>query len=446
MTIIGNKTILAGWGANFRATCFLIEPTFTSEVGSRLDRCGTIARGLGRSYRDCAINAGGQVISTVRMNRLLSFDEDTGTLTCESGTSLESIIETFAGRGWFPMITPGTKFVTVAGCIANDIHGKAHRAQGCFSNCVDSMTILLASGEVVTASRDEQVDLFWASFGGMGLLGVILTATIRLRKIETTYFHQKSVQAEAMLAALDEHDGTFPYSVATLDVLATGARLGRGVLTVGDHAKLADLPPRLADTPLRISGSPRLKIPLDLPEFTLNPISIRVVNAVIQRIQASATPLGHYEAFFYPLDKIAQWNRGYGKRGFTQYQFVIPLENGLMQMRKILTSILSSGDLPFLNVLKRLGKESGGILSFPYEGYTFATDLPIRQSTAALLRSLDYMVLDAGGRIYLGKDSYLDAATFRSMYPTVDGWLQTKAQYDPHRIFTSNLGRRVGLS
>ena len=448
MANAGTKTTLAGWGANLRADCFLTEPSSSHEVAGQLNRSGTIARGLGRSYGDCAINANGQVIGTTRMNRFLGFDESTGTLTCESGTSLESIIETFAPRGWFPMITPGTKFVTVAGCIANDIHGKAHHSQGCFSNCVEAMNVLLATGEVITTSRDQNCDLFWATFGGMGLLGFILTATIRLRKIETTYFHQKSIRAknlESMLAALDEHDHTFPYSVATLDVLATGSQLGRGVLTVGDHATLADLPPHLASRPLKVSGRPKITVPFDLPEFTLNPLSIRLVNAMIQRIQASATPLGHYEAFFYPLDKIAQWNRGYGRRGFTQYQFVIPFENGLAQMRKILTAILSSGELPFLNVLKRLDKESGGVLSFPREGYTFAIDFPIRENTPDLLRRLDAMVIDAGGRIYLGKDSYTDATTFRTMYPEVNGWLETKAKYDPNSVFTSNLGRRVGL-
>ena len=440
---------LAGWGASLRANCLLAEPAALSEVAPTLDRSGTVARGLGRSYGDCAINAERQVIGTTRLGHFIAFDEATGRLTCEAGASLESIIETFAPRGWFPMITPGTKFVTVGGCIANDIHGKAHHVQGSFSNCVESMTVLLADGKVVTASREEHPDLFWATFGGMGLLGFILTATLYLRKIETTYFTEKSIQVdnlEEMLAALDENDHLFPYSVATLDVMANGANLGRGVLTVGDHAKLSDLPPKLASAPLKVSGPPKITIPFDLPEFTLNPLSIRVVNAVIQRIQAAAPPLGHYETFFYPLDKIAKWNRGYGRRGFTQYQFVIPFENGLAQMRKILTTILSSGELPFLNVLKRMGRESGGILSFPREGYTFAIDFPVRKTTPDLLRRLDQMVIEAGGRIYLGKDSYTDAATFRTMYPEIEGWLQTKAKYDPQNVFTSNLGRRVGLA
>lgn len=429
MPHIGKMTNLAGWGANLRAECYLTEPPTATDVLETLDQFGTIARGLGRSYGDCAINAHGQVIGTTRMDRFLAFDSLSGILTCEAGTSLESIIETFAPQGWFPMITPGTKFVTVAGCIANDIHGKAHHAQGCFSNCVESMRILLANGNTVIASRTEHEDLFWATFGGMGLLGVILIATIRLRRIETTYFHQKSIRVknlEGMLAALDGYDLTFPYSVATLDVLATGAHLGRGVITVGDHAKLADLPPKLAADPLRVSGPPRLTIPFDLPEFTLNPVTIRIVNAVIQRIQASATPLGHYEAFFYPLDKIARWNRGYGRRGFTQYQFVIPFGNGMEQLRKILTAIVSSGELPFLNVLKRMGARSAGILSFPRKGYTFAIDFPIRQNTASVLRKLDLMVIEAGGRIYLGKDSYTEATAFRTMYPELPNTIQTR--------------------
>ncbi len=449
-TAVGTKTTLAGWGANLRAECLLTEPTATSDVAGVVDYAGgTIARGLGRSYGDCAINADGQVIGTTRMDRLLAFDAETGILTCEGGASLESVIDAFAGKGWFPMITPGTKFVTVAGCIANDIHGKAHHAQGTFSNSVYAMTVLLASGEVVTASREEHADLFWATFGGMGLLGVVLTATIQLRKIETTYFIQKPVKARnlgEMLAALEEHDSTFPYSVATLDVMASGADLGRGVLVVGDHAKIADLPEKLRGNPLLVSGKPKITVPMDLPEISLNPLSIRVVNAVIQRIQAAATPIGHYEAFFYPLDKIAEWNRGYGRRGFTQYQFVIPFANGEAQMRKILTTILSSGQLPFLNVLKRMGRESGGTLSFPQEGYTFAIDFPVREGTVELTHRLDAMVLEAGGRVYLGKDAYLRAETFRAMYPAVEAWLAVKKKYDPDGVFTSNLGRRVGLS
>jgi decaprenylphospho-beta-D-ribofuranose 2-oxidase len=442
-------TSLAGWGNNLRADCRLTEPELPSEVAAWLDRTGTLARGLGRSYGDAALNAGGQVLGLRRLDRYLGFDEATGTLICEAGVSLEAIIRDFAPRGWFPMITPGTKFVTVGGCIANDVHGKAHHAQGCFSACVDAFTLLLASGEIVPATREINSDLFWGTFGGMGLLGVVLTATIRLRRIETTYFRQRSFKARdlaEMLAVLDENDQTFPYSVATIDVFGTGPRLGRGVITVGDHARRDELPPRLAAHPLRVSGPPKVTVPFELPELTLNKLTIRAVNAFVQRTQAGAAPFGHYEGFFYPLDKIAHWNRGYGRRGFAQYQFVIPFADGLARMRELLAAILSAGELPFLNVLKRFGKESGGILSFPRQGYTLAIDFPIRANTIKLLRKLDAMVLDAGGRVYLGKDSYLEAATFRAMYPAaIDRWLALKAKFDPDNVFTSDLGRRVGL-
>jgi decaprenylphospho-beta-D-ribofuranose 2-oxidase len=444
----GNVTRLSGWGANLREDCFLTEPATRPQVAEWLDRSGTIARGLGRSYGDAAINAGGQVLGMTRLDAQLSFDESSGTLTCEAGLSLEEIIRRFGPRGWFPMITPGTKFVTVGGCIANDIHGKAHHCQGSFSNCVEQMTILLANGETVTASRDENAELFWATFGGMGLLGVVLTATIRLRKIETSYFTQRSIKVadlEGMLAVLEEQDQLFPYSVATLDVFARGARLGRGVVTVGDHATRADLPPKLQADPLRGIPRSRLSVPFELPDFTLNALSMRVVNSVILGIQASARPLGHFEGFFYPLDRLANWNRGYGRRGFTQYQFVVPFKDGARHLREILNAIFSAGELPFLNVLKRMGRGTQSPLSFPAEGYTLAIDFPIRKNTRALLQRLDAMVVDAGGRVYLGKDSFLDAATFRAMYPGVEGWLQTKAKYDPHGVFTSNLGRRVGL-
>jgi FAD/FMN-containing dehydrogenase len=445
----GAKVTLSGWGANLRVDCYLQEPETRAEVGAMLDRSGSVARGLGRSYGDAAVNGGGQVLGLQRLNQYLGFEEETGTLTCEAGVSLEQIVRDFAPRGWFPMITPGTKLVTVGGCIANDVHGKAHHVQGSFMSCVVSMTMLLASGEVVTASRDQNADLFFGSFGGMGLLGIVLTATIKLRRIETTYFRQRSIlvpDLTAMLAALDEQDKLFPYSVATLDVFAKGARLGAGVLTVGDHARLADLPTKLAAAPLRVASPLRVSVPFELPEFTLNPLTMRVVNAVIQRIQASAKPLGHYEGFFYPLDRILHWNRGYGRRGFTQYQFVIPFEDGEKNLRDILTTMLSAGELPFLNVLKRMGKGNECPLSFPREGYTLAIDFPIRGNTQALLKKLDRKVRDAGGRIYLGKDSFLGAGDFRAMYSEVPRFLELKAKLDPQKVFTSNLARRLELA
>jgi decaprenylphospho-beta-D-ribofuranose 2-oxidase len=310
------------------------------------------------------------------------------------------------------------------------------------------MEVLLADGSVVTASRDENPDLFWASFGGMGLLGVVVEATLSLRRIETTYYRQRAIvvgNLDEMLDAFDETDAQYPYSVAYIDPLATGEHLGRGVLTVGDHAGLADLRPAQAKTPLRLSGGQLVSVPFELPSLTLNPVTIRMVNATIKTVLAKAGDLAHYEKFFYPLDAVGHWNRGYGRRGFTQYQFVVPLRDGRRSMRSILEAIVSSGSLPFLNILKRMGKASGGHLSFPFEGYTFAIDFPIRDDTERLTKRLDAMVLEAGGRIYLGKDAFLDAPTFRAMYPRLDEWRAIKERYDPRSVFTSDLGRRVGL-
>jgi decaprenylphospho-beta-D-ribofuranose 2-oxidase len=445
----GTLTRLSGWGANLRVDCYLREPSTQAQVGEWLDRAGSIARGLGRSYGDAAVNAGGQVLGLTRLSRYLDFDEAEGRLVCEAGVSLAQIIEDFAPRGWFPMITPGTKLVTVGGCIANDIHGKAHHEQGSFITCVEAMTMLLASGEVVVASREQNPELFFGSFGGMGLLGIVLTATIRLRRIETTYFRQRSLRVGnlgQMLATLEEQDQSFPYSVATLDIFATGSELGRGVVTVGDHARLDELPPALSKKPLRVSSPLRLSVPFELPELTLNRLSMRLVNAIIQQIQARSAAFGHYEGFFYPLDRLLHWNRGYGRRGFTQYQFVIPFADGERRLRDILTAIISGGELPFLNILKRMGKASEGVLSFPCEGYTLAIDFPIRRNTADLLRRLDRMVLDAGGRIYLGKDSFVEPDMFRAMYPQIEQFLALKSRYDPQGVFSSNLARRVGLT
>ena len=443
-------SVLFGWGANHRVPCCLKEPDSETATHRQLDARGCIARGLGRSYGDPAVNKDGRVLGLTRLDRYLGFDPDSAVLECEAGVSLAQIIADFAPRGFFPSITPGTKFVTVGGCIANDVHGKAHHAQGCFSACVDSMRILLADGRVLQASRDENADLFWGSFGGMGLLGVVLTARIRLRRVETTYFRKRCIVAkslEEMLAALEEYDEQFPYSVATVDPFASGKRLGSGVLQVGDHAALSDLPAALAKEPLKLGRGPVLTVPFEMPQITLNPLTVRRLTRLILFKQAHDGEVGHYEGFFYPLDILDLWYRGYGRRGFTQYQFVIPFEDGPKRLRALLGEINSAGELPFLNVLKRFGKESGGVLSFPCEGYTFAIDFPIRRNTAALLKRLDAMVLDAGGRVYLGKDSFLDAETFRAMYPeAIDRFLQLKQQYDPQGVFTSDLARRVGLA
>jgi FAD/FMN-containing dehydrogenase len=444
MTTADRET-LSGWGLYPRVPCEVARPRSEGEIPALLDR-PAIARGLGRSYGDAAVLADGRVVTLTALDGYRAFDEQTGVLDCGAGVSLAQILRDFAPRGFLPSITPGTKFVTVGGCIANDVHGKAHHVQGSFERCVDSLRLLLADGSIVEASRHENPELFAACFGGMGLLGVILSARIRLRRVETTWFRQRAFVArdlDEMFALMERYDAEYPYSVANINPFDTGRRLGRGVLTVGDHASADELP--AGRDRLRVSGPPRVGIPFALPRFVINPVSARVLQWVIGQVLARGAAYAHYEKFFYPLDAIDHWNRGYGPRGFTQYQFVVPLADGARRVREILDTIARSGQLPILNVLKRMGKSGVGPLSFPMEGYTLAIDFPIRDGLRPLLQRLDAMVLDAGGRIYLGKDAFLEPATFAAMYPRLDEFRAVRARVDPGGVFQSALSRRLAI-
>ncbi len=441
------KTKLAGWGNYPQVESFTLNPRDKEDAKGDLNKGVVIARGLGRSYGDQAVNQDKYVAICTKLNHFLNWDENEGVLECEAGVSLEEIITVFGPKGWLPMICPGTKFVTIGGAIANDIHGKAHHIDGSFVNCVLSFTILLADGSTREASRTENADLFWANFGGLGLLGVILKARIRLRKVETTYFKQKSIvikNLDHMLEALDQYDHEYNYSVAWIDALAKGSRLGSGVLTLGNAAKLAELPEKLKTEPLKLHKVGKLAVPFFLPSFVLNGLTVRMLNKVIAFVQNSPKEFVHYEKFFFPLDAINNWNKGYGKRGFIQYQFVIPEDNGKKNLTEILEMIAGSGCTPFLNVFKRMG-EGQGILSFPFKGYTLAIDFPVTKDLLTFTPKLDAKVLSAGGRLYLGKDALLQESTFKAMYPQHQEWMAIKTKYDPANRFSSNISRRLGL-
>ncbi len=440
---------VAGWGNYPTVTARVTSPKDTATWQNSGDGNSLVVRGLGRSYGDQSIDLEATITDTRRLNHLLSFDEETGVLVCQAGVSLADIITTLAPRGWFPVVNPGTKYVTVGGAIANDIHGKGHHHDGSFARYVRSFTVLLASGEVVTTSREELPDLFWANFGGLGLLGVILTATLQLERIETTYYAQKAIRVgglDAMLEALQAYDQHYRYSVAWINPQAKHQRLGEGVLTVGNQAARDDLPRKLRQQPWLVHKNPRLRVPFFLPNFSLNPVTLTALNQLIFRMQNSSNPIGHYDKFLFPLDFVHHWNRGYGARGFVQYQFVVPTESAAA-IRPILQTIAASKCLPFLNVLKKMGPgtNDGAYLSFPQKGFTLAIDFPVTRHLPALAQKLDRMVLEAGGRIYLGKDALLDMATFRQMYPRYGEWLSIKTAYDPANRFTSSLAKRLGL-
>ena len=440
------KEKLSGWGNIPMVNGPVAYAHYPSDVVVFLKENSFIPRGKGRSYADQATNDEQLVLKMEKMNKIIAFDEGKGVLTAQAGITLEEIINIFAPRGWFTMINPGTKYVTLGGAIANDIHGKAHHADGSFINCVLEFTIMLADGSVVTASRTENTDLFRATFGGLGLLGTILTVTIQLRRIESTYFKTKSIEArnlEEMMDAIDETETQYRHSVAWIDSLARGKKLGRGVLTVGNEASLEELPEKLQKNPLRAGDKPKVTVPFYMPSFTLNKLSISALNRILYFLQSRDKQFAHYDPFLFPLDAINEWNRGYGKRGFIQYQFVVPEEGGRKAVREIMKKITESDCKPFLNVLKKFGEASGGILSFPMKGYTFAIDFPITDNLEAFTHELDRMVLDAGGRIYLGKDAFLDHEMFKAMYPQYEEWLKVKKKYDPDWHFTSDIGRRL---
>lgn len=442
------KEKLAGWGNYPVAESFTLNPRAPEDAREDIGKGTVIARGLGRSYGDQAINENKYVILCTRLNHFLHWDEQEGILECEAGVSLEEIITVFGPKGWLPMICPGTKYVTIGGAIANDIHGKAHHIDGSFVNCVVSFTILLADGTTVEASRTGNSDLFWANFGGLGLLGVILNVRLRLRKIETTYFKQRSMvikNLDHMLEALDKYDRDYNYSVAWIDALAKGDKLGSGVLTLGNAARRDELPEKLKANPLKLHSRGKLGVPFFFPSFTLNGFTVRILNRVIAFVQNSPKEFVHYEKFFFPLDAINNWNRGYGKRGFIQYQFVIPEENGKRNLTEILEMIAGSGCTPFLNVFKRMG-DGQGILSFPFKGYTLAIDFPVTKQLLTFTPKLDAKVLAAGGRLYLGKDALLGETMFKAMYPQHTEWLAIKRKYDPDNVFNSNISRRLGLN
>lgn len=440
---------LSGWGNIPKSASKVAHAWNVGDIKTAQQSGTILPRGMGRSYADQATNTGQRIVKMDKLNHFLDFDYEKGRLLCEAGVTLDKIITYFAPRGWFPMICPGTKFVTVGGAIANDIHGKAHHIDGSFVNCVLHFTILLADGSTIKADRNENSDLFFACFGGLGLLGTILTVCIRLRKIETTYFKQQSIVAHdlnEMLEAIDANDHQYNYSVAWIDSLAVNKKLGRGVLAVGNEAGINNLPQKLKNNPLKVGAKPRLTVPFYLPSLTLNRFTIRLLNKILYIKQKGGTGISHYESFFFPLDMINNWNRGYGKRGFIQYQFVVPEANGKEHICEIMETITKSGCMPFLNVLKKFGEgNKNSILSFPMKGYTFAIDFPITSGLKGFTHKLDHMVMEAGGRIYLGKDAYLEEATFKKMYPDYEKWLSVKKKFDPNNVYTSDIARRLGL-
>jgi decaprenylphospho-beta-D-ribofuranose 2-oxidase len=445
------RAVLAGWGRYPVAESDVYRPEKLAELAAIVcaDRTPLVVRGAGRAYGDAAINSGGRVVDIERLNRMLAFDAATGTLRAEAGVTISEIIDVFLPQGYFPAVTPGTRFVTLGGAIAADVHGKNHHRDSSFGAHVSSFDLMLASGEVLRCSREENSGLFWATVGGMGLTGVIIEAEISLQAVESAYLQGELIRADnidAAVEAFERTDQQYGYSMAWIDCASAGARLGRCVFTVGNFAPVDALPPVLRQDPLSTPRKAQPRVPIDFPAFALSTPTIRAFNEFIYRAQrGSRDPkLFDYQRFFYPLDSIRDWNRIYGKRGFVQYQCVWPTQESRAGLVETLEAIRARRRYPFLTVLKKFGAQEG-VMSFPMPGYTLALDFPVADGLFEFLDTLDEMVLKRGGRVYLAKDARMRPDAFRAMYPNLARWQQAKASADPECRFSSSLARRIGM-
>ncbi|BFO14702.1 FAD-binding oxidoreductase [Streptomyces sp. KM77-8] len=443
---------VTGWGRTAPTTARLIRPRTYEEAALAVRECGArggIARGLGRAYGDAAQNAGGAVLDMTGLDRVHAIDADGGTVLCDAGVSLHRLMEVLLPLGWFVPVTPGTRYVTVGGAIGADIHGKNHHVSGSFSRHVLSLELLTADGQVRTVVPGTP--LFEATAGGMGLTGVILTATVRLLPVETSLMSVDTERAgdlDDLMARLADTDHRYRYSVAWIDLLARGRATGRAVLTRGDHAPWTPCPgaPAPAGSPL-LPHLPAPGRPVLRPRGPAQPHHRGTV-------QRALVPQGAPRAdraapadprLLPPLDGVPHWNRVYGRGGFVQYQFVVGhgREDAL---RRIVRRISERRCPSFLAVLKRFGEADPGWLSFPVPGWTLALDIPASlPGLAGFLDELDEEVAGAGGRVYLAKDSRLRPELLTAMYPRLDDFRALRARIDPRGVFVSDLARRLHL-
>jgi len=446
-------TELSGWSRTAPTGATVATPRTTAELAATVDDAsgrGVIARGLGRSYGDAAQNAGGTVADATGVRRLLSFDGVTGMVTAEAGLSFDDLLRVAVPQGWFVPVSPGTRYVTVGGAIAADVHGKNHHHDGSFAQHVRSLRLRTPAG-IVEVGPDQDPDLFWATAGGMGLTGVILDATFALQAIPTSRLlvdTERTTDLDDALDRMSRGDHRYHYSVAWIDLVATGAGMGRSVLTRGDFAPVEALPEADRAEALAYDPSVLLVAPPWVPNLALNRLSVRAFNEVWYR-KHPRHRVGEVQAippFFHPLDFVKGWNRIYGSRGFLQWQMVVPF-GAEATLRRAVEALSGEGRPSFLAVLKRFGAADPGPLSFPMPGWTLALDIPAGDaSLGPLLDALDREVADAGGRIYLAKDSRVDPGLLAAMYPRLDEWREVQARVDPAGVLQSDLARRLRLT
>ena len=433
------STIISGWGNYPKQKSQIAIPPSSVKLKTIITQeRSLIARGMGRSYGDSA-NAS-NVLQTSYCDHFVEFDDKTGMLIVEAGITLREVLKLIVPRGWFLPVTPGTSYVTLGGAIASDVHGKNHHTAGTFGQYVKSLRIALGTGEVVTASPSENMDLFHATCGGMGLTGVILSTTIQLIPIRSSLINQKTIKADCIEAACEafEENNNTTYSVAWIDCLAKGKNLGRSVLILGEHAESGGLDLGIKDP---------ISVPFNTPSALLNSVTMKIFNSAYwykaKHKQTQTLPLMPY---FYPLDSIGSWNKLYGKTGFLQFQCVIPKDDGIANMRKLLTEITESGEGSLLAVLKQFGKANDNLLSFPTEGYTLALDFKLTASAITTLHRLEEIVIGMGGRVYLTKDAVMKEATFKATYPRWEMFESVREKYGAIGKFSSAQSKRLGLA
>ena len=403
---------IANWGNYPRINAEVTQLSEVEDLRSYIAaQPDLLARGNGRCYGDAALND--RLFSTLKLNRLIDFDEATGELECGAGALLSDILSRVLPKGFFLPVTPGTQFITLGGAIAADVHGKNHHKEGCFSNHVIHFDLMNGAGEVLRCSRTAHPELFWNTVGGMGLTGIILSARFRLKKVETAFVRRESIKAPNLEAAMQVFEDSidWTYSMAWIDCLQKGKGMGRSIVYRGEHAKRSELPLAQQAKPLSLPRRLNWDMPFYLPSFTLNSYSVRAFNELYYRKQRRPfqSDLVAYTPFFYPLDAIHNWNRMYGRRGFTQYQLVLPKAVSAEGIPRILEVIRRSGQASFLAVLKLFGpREPQAIHSFPIEGYTLALDFRIQPNIRQLIAELDQLVLQYGGKVYLAKDAFSD--------------------------------------
>ena len=434
---------LTGWGRSSQSNVMAFRPERYNDVVSAINSNyakGIIAYGKGRSYGDIALNNDGHVILTQRLNRLLSFNEQSGELICEPGVTFQDLHNVFLARGYMAPVSPGTAFATIGGAVVNDVHGKNHDKVGSFANHVKWLELILPSGENYKISPSENADIFAATIGGLGLTGFIHKICFQLQKASAfvNVREQRINDLESFFAALLESRDSALFSVGWIDCFAKGASLGRGILMTADFTK---------EIPSKNRKLKSRRVPFDFPSFTLNPMSINLFNEMyFRRVPAAGrTRIMPVFDFLYPLDNLHDWNRIYGKKGFYQFQCVIPDDAAFEGMKKLMQEISKAKSASFLSVLKTLGSEGIGCLSFPLKGFTLALDFPRKKGIEILLQKLEKIVLDFGGRIYLAKDATLDSSSFIQMYPQYEKFQNVIARIDPNEKFQSDMSRRLKI-